>query len=139
MEEKVELNLKKFFTLIVITTPVLMMYKLGSLPMITWMLLLWIVGYILFRLGVRCESTCTVNTMLFVFFVYSFIASILQMIGKNNSDIDFNAFLNYHFCLLVVIFWATDWFEYKFGYIWMKRIAVFSTIYIYIYKHFYIK
>lgn len=125
-------RLKKHFTLLVVFIPILMMYKVGPLPLVTWMMLFWIVEYLLFCIKVPSGRKCKVTSALLVFFFYSFIVAILQMLKSDAVLIDFNAFLNYHFWLWIAIFWAKDWFDIEKGYIWLKEISIFSTIYIYL-------
>lgn len=128
-----EKRLKKHFTLLTIFTPILMMYTLGALPLVTWVILFIVAEYII----VLCmkfpySEKCKINAPLLLFFLYSFIVSLFHVLGKGGSEFDVNAFLNYHFCLCVALFLGPTWFDYKDGYLWMKRVSVFSTVYVYL-------
>lgn len=126
-----EKQLIKHFTLLTVLTPIAMMYTVGSVPLVTWMMLLLQLEFIIFCIGSSSGNKCAVNKPLLFFFGYSLLASLFQMFFKDFTRIDFTAFVNYHFCLCMAMYGGENWFDYKKGYQWIKNISAFATGYIY--------
>lgn len=127
-----ETRLKKHFTLLSVITPIFIMYKVGPIPVVTLLMAFWVIEYVMFCIINASGGICVINKPLLTFFLYSFVMSLLHILGQNTALVDFNALLNYHFCLLMIVLWGTAWFDGVYGYKWLKRISVFSTIYVYL-------
>lgn len=127
-----EKQLKEHFTLLTVLTPILMMYRLGPLPLITWLMLFIVSEYIVFCIKCPDMAKCRVHVPLLLFFLYSLVVSLFRLLGKEFVNFDFNAFLNYHFSLCIALIFGSTWFDYKDAYLWIRKVSVFSTIYIYL-------
>lgn len=132
LEEKVEARLKRHYTLLSVTTPILMMYAAGPLPLVTWLMLFWLLEYVVYCIKLHKGVRCTINVPLLTFFSYSLLISLLHMFFGDFSDVDFTGFLNYHFCLWMALCWGTNWCDYKKGYQWIKVTSIIATVYIYL-------